>query len=246
MELPLTLPGICWPLHATVGHIGVTTPQITGHFHAGAGQDAIVLCDLVPAGKYRNGAPRHWCRTHQIYWGTQADLADHEASGRMRCKQHASAMGYVLYPEVFDAASHHGLGLAVEADGQLLLHAPAGQGGTPLSRKAVALAIDCRALPGLFHDDIVQINLTPPAVQAYLQARQLGAPLGCVDCTRCHHPHLDLGDFAQSPHQRHTCGNCGHSATHSSEPLVSTPLQRLHDYALRTPQRMVSWLLPAR
>lgn len=242
MQPPLTLPGICWPLHATVGHIAVTTPQITGHFHAGAGLDAIVLCQLVAAGKYRNGVARHWCRTHQTYWGTQADLADQEVSGAMRCKQHASPMGYVLYPEVFDPAVHHDATLGQQEDGQLLLHARSDQDGTLLSRRAVALAIDCRALPGLFHDDIVQINLTPPAVQAYLQARRLGLPQGCASCARCHHPHLDLADFAREPHQRHTCGYCGHSATHSSTPMVSTPLQRLHEFALGVPQRIAAWL----
>lgn len=87
----------------------------------------------------------------------------------------------------------------------------------------------------------MQINLTPPAVQGYLEARQAGAPLGCIDCPRCHHPHLDLAEFAQEPHQRHYCGHCGHSATHSKTEMVSNPLTRLHDYALRTPQRIAAW-----
>lgn len=252
MKLPLTLPGICWPLHATVGHIAVTTPQITGHFNAGAGLDAIVVCDLVPAGKYRNGAARQWCRTHQVYWGTQADLADQSFSGKTRCKHHASLMGYVLYPEVFDPSVHHGASLAQETEhaedaedaentGLLVLRARPDNGGALLARKAMALAIDCRNLPGLFHADIAQINLTPPAVQGYLQARRSGAPLGCIDCPRCHHPHLDLDEFAQEPHQRHYCGHCGHSATHSKEEMVSNPLARLAKYALRTPQRIERW-----
>lgn len=241
MKLPLTLPGICWPLHATVGHIAMTSGQITGHFNAGAGLDAIVVCDLVPAGKYRNGAARQWCRTHQVYWGTQADLADQSFSGQLRCKHHASPMGYVLYPEVFDPAVHHGISLTQDAEGMLALRARSDNGGALLTRKAMALAIDCRSLPGLFHGDIVQINLTPPAVQAYLEARLAGAPLGCVDCPRCHHPHLDLDEFAHEPHQRHYCGHCGHSATHSKEEMVSNPLARLAGYALRVPQRIDQW-----
>lgn len=241
MKLPLTLPGICWPLHATVGHIAVTTTHITGHFNAGTGLDAIVVCDLVPAGKYRNGAPRQWCRTHQMYWGTQADLADQNFSGLTRCRHHASPMGYVLYPEIYDPSTYHGAVLTQDEEGLLVLRARADDGGALLARKAMALAIDCRALPGLFHADIVQINLTPPAVQGYLAARQAGAPLGCIDCPRCHHPHLDLAEFAQEPHQRHYCGHCGHSATHSKTEMVSNPLARLHDYALRTPQRIAAW-----
>ena len=242
MAMPaLTLPGICWPLEATVGHIAVASASITGHFKAGAGTDAIIECDLQDAGKFRNGAPRQWCRSHQCYWGVNADLAALEATGTARCKLHDSAMGYVLYPEVFDPARHHAISLALGNDGLLHLQARSDDGGTLMVRTALALAIDCRALPGLFHPSIVQINLTPPAAAAYLQAVQQQAPLGCSDCARCGHPHLDLGDFALAPHRRHYCGNCGHDATPSAQEMVSTPLQRLRQHALATPQRWQQW-----
>jgi len=238
---PLTLPGISWPLQATVGHIAVSTPGITGHFKAGAGLDAIVACELVDAGKFRNGAPRQWCRTHQCYWGVNADLAQLEASGRRQCKLHGSAMGYLLYPEVFDPARHHASSLTLGEDGLLHLQARSDDGGALLVRTAMALAIDCRALPGLFHPSVAQINITPPAAHAWMEALQQGAPLGCSDCSRCGHPHLDLGDFAQEAHRRHYCGNCGHDATHSAQAMVSSPLHRLREFALRTPQRWRQW-----
>ena len=238
---PLTLPGISWPLDATVGHIAVASSSIAGHFKAGAGLDALIECDLHDAGKFRNGAPRQWCRSHQCYWGVNADLAALEASGTARCKLHDSAMGYLLYPEVFDPARHHAISLAAGDDGLLHLRARSDDGGALMVRTALALAIDCRALPGLFHPSIVQINLTPPAAAAYLQAVQQQAPLGCSDCARCGHPHLDLGDFALAPHRRHYCGNCGHDATHSAQEMVSTPLQRLRQHALATPQRWQQW-----
>lgn len=242
MDTPLTLPGICWPLQASTGHLAVTSTHITGHFHAGAGEDAIVLCALLPAGKFRNGAARHWCRTHQCYWGTQADLADKLATQLLRCRQHASPMGYMLYPPLFDPARFHASTLRLGPDGLLQLRARADDGDALMAHDAAALAIDCRALPGLFPPDIVQLNITPPAAHAYVAALQAGAALDCSDCTRCGHPHLDLGSFALAPHRRHSCGQCGHDASHSATPIVSSPLWRLRQYALRNRTRITEWL----
>ena len=242
MAMPaLTLPGISWPLQATVGHIAVATPGITGHFKAGAGTDATVECELVEAGKFRNGAARQWCRTHQCYWGVKADLAQLDATGRRQCKLQGGAMGYVLYPEVFDPASHHASSLTLGEDGLLHLQARPDAGGALLARTARALAIDCSSLPSLFHPSILQINITPPAAAAYVRAQREAVPLGCSDCSRCGHPHLDLGEFAVEPHRRHYCGNCGHDGTHSAQAMVSNPLQRLREYALRTPKRWRQW-----
>lgn len=242
MAAPLTLPGMCWPLQASTGDLAVTTHHVTGHFRAGAGQDAIVACDLRQAGKFRNGAARQWCRSHQCYWGTQADLASLQATQQQRCRQHASPMGYVLYPELFDPMQFHAATLRLDGDGTLQLRARADLGGALLARDLAVLAIDCRALPGLFQPDIVQLNLTPPAVQAYLAAREAGVPLGCSDCARCGHPHLDLGAFALAPHRRHTCGHCGHDASHSATAIVSTPLWRLREFALGQPRRFAQCL----
>lgn len=241
LSSPLTLPGICWPLHATVGNIAVTTNTITGHFRAGAGLDGLVLCDLSDSGKFRNGAVRHWCRTHQCYWGTQSDLADLAGSGRMRCKLHASPMGYLLYPLVFDIAQYHAITLTHDPDGGLRLEAKADDGGALYARNTSCLAIACSNLAGLFPPAIVQINITPAAAQSYAAALHNGEAQGCSDCAHCGHPHLDLGEFALRPHRRHTCGYCGYDASYSSTALVSTPLQRLGEYALRTPGRISRW-----
>ena len=208
----------------------MTTRHITGHFRAGAGQDAIVVCDLLPAGKFRNGAARYWCRSHQCYWGTQADLAEAQAAERWRCRQPASPMGYVLYPALFDPSQFHATTLRLGLDGLLQLRARVDDGGALFSRDLPALAIDCRALPGLVPPDIVQLNITPPAAQAFAAALQACTPLDCSNCARCGNPHLDLGSFALAPHRRHSCGHCGHDASHSATPIVSTPLWRLRQY----------------
>ncbi|MCE3606102.1 hypothetical protein LXA47_21200 [Massilia sp. P8910] len=220
--------GICWPHEATVGHITVATRALTGHFPADQGDDALVACVLVAAGKYRNGAARHWCRTHQTYWGVKADLAALAHSGTQRCARHAGKMGYALHPPVIDLAACAKVTISCAASGAMeFASVPAAAQATPSGRCA-ALAMcssDTRALfPGT---DIIQVNITPPALLAYTRARASTQALGCVDCARCGHPHLDLGSFAQTPHRRHYCGNCGSDSTHSRAPMVSSPLQAL-------------------
>ena len=217
--------GICWPHSGTVGHITVTNKVIRGSFPGRYGDNATASCAMLAAGKYRNGAPRAWCRTHQHFWGVKADLAAFASSGVHRCASHAAPMGYVRDPLVLDmrllaAVSIHlnPSGIQVEAHP----HAPAAQ----LLRTTVpALALACDAASPLFGDPaIVQVNITPPALHALSAARRSTNAIGCVNCARCGHPHLDLGAFASAAHRRHYCGNCGHDATHSLQSMVSNPL----------------------
>ncbi len=216
--------GICWPHTATVGFLTVTTPFIRGHFPALHGNDGIACCDITPAGKYRNGAARSWCRTHQHYWGVKADLAALAASGLARCACHAHNMGYVLDPLVLDLRHYERVVVAGEPSGMHVRAVPHAQGQAVLVATVPALAI-VPDMP-LFGDcAIVQVNITPPALAA-LAAAGSGA-IGCIACARCGHPHLDLGAFASSAHRRHYCGNCGHDATHSRHALVSNPLSCL-------------------
>jgi hypothetical protein len=69
----------------TLGNIAVFCPTILGSFPDKRGVDAILPCDSVNAGKYRNGASRWWCCTHQAHWGTTADQASFEQYNRMVC-----------------------------------------------------------------------------------------------------------------------------------------------------------------
>lgn len=228
--MPRQVSGICWPLEATVGHIAVETGQLSGDFPAAEGLDAVVDCQLVAAGKYRNGAARHWCRTHQVYWGVKADLADLAASGLRRCARHAGKMGYALHPPAIDLAVCASATIGATPDGAIeAVIAPiAANAARPAPVRCAALALrdsgECALFPGTA---IVQVNITPPALLAYIEARAGGRELGCVCCARCGHPHLDLGSFAQTPHRRHYCGNCGTDSTHSPAAMISSPLHAL-------------------
>jgi hypothetical protein len=93
---------ICWAYGRTLGNIAVTSQSVIGSFDANHGSDAVLPCDFVGAGKFRNGPARWWCRTHQTYWGTKADHASLAQSGVMRCANHSQPMNYVLSPFVLN------------------------------------------------------------------------------------------------------------------------------------------------
>ena len=211
--------GICWPHEGTVGHLTPTSALVCGSFGAQEGNNGRIDCELVQAGKYRNGAARAWCRSHQRYWGVLADLAHRDASGVAQCASHASALGYVLQPRVIDVKAYASVAISLNNSGGLRVTT----GGLSEDTRAVALAYDTAG--GLFDAaDIAQVNITPPAVRAWVAALQSEKPLGCLCCARCGHPHLDLGSFSEREHRRHYCGNCGHDGTHSKLPIISNPI----------------------
>lgn len=225
--------GICWPHEATVGHATVTTPLIHGSFPGAHGSNGVATCDLVRAGKYRNGAERWWCRTHQHYWGTKGDLAALAATAIKRCARHGAPMHYVRDPLVIAPAAQGSISIAIAGDA---LRVQLGN-EPPALHRAIAIAYD-PATTLFSASGILQINVTPPMVAALLTSQ----PQGCVCCSRCGHPHLDLGDFAARPHQRHYCGQCGNDSTHSKTAIVSNPLLPLIGYyrgALNIPSSIV-------
>lgn len=208
--------GICWPQGGTVGHLTVTTPLIHGTFPQAHGDDGLAQCELTPAGKYRNGAARSWCRTHQQYWGTRADLDAQARDAIQRCARHAERVHYVCNPLALDPRAHERIDITLA--GTALLVETDTAPGIVVPALAIAYDFASELFPAT---GIVQINVTPPAVLALQTAD------GCLCCARCGHPHLDLGDFAHRAHKRHYCGHCGTDSTHSKQPMVSNPLHAL-------------------
>ena len=79
------------------------------------------------------------------------------------------------------------------------------------------------------NSDITKVNITPPAAFEFVCALGKGREMGCASCSHCGYPHLDLGDFARTPHRKHFCANCGRDSTWSKTAIVSTPLKPLHE-----------------
>ena len=224
--------GICWPHGGTVGCATATSATMRGQFPSGEGDDARVQCQFAAAGKYRNGAARAWCRTHQQYWGVKADLADLGASGVQRCARHAEPMGYALKPLTLDIKHFASVAISCCGNNGLTVSAlPARAADAAIHARCKAVAIACDPADALFSNtDIIQVNITAAIVRAWHAALHSGQQLGCIACTRCGHPHLDLGTFSEREHRRHYCGNCGHDGTHSAHAIVSTPIFSLLDF----------------
>jgi hypothetical protein len=89
---------VCWAPGRTIGNIAVSSEEAFGMFEGNAGVDAVLPCQIIPAGKFRHGANRWYCKTHQIHWGTKADFAAASESGDVKCSNHLTRMSYVINP----------------------------------------------------------------------------------------------------------------------------------------------------
>ena len=195
------------------------------------------------AGKFRHGAERWWCRTHQTHWGTKAD---HEALGRfgeMRCANHTQRMHYVVSPLTINVHEHAKVGIWCSMPAALStveikprpprihVHVREQTGGMKrVDRDYHAISLLYSDQAGLFRNrEITRVNITPPPAFEFVCGLELGREMGCINCSHCGYPHLDLGDFGRTPHRKHFCGNCGRDSTWSRAPIVSTPLKPLHD-----------------
>lgn len=239
---------ICWAYGRTLGNIAVISPELLGHFPGKVGNDAILPCDFAHAGKFRHGAERLWCRTHQTHWGTKADLEALEQHGAMRCANHAQPMNYVVSPLAINVGDHAEVGIWCSMPAALStaeikprppkIHVHVRE--TESDKKTIDR--DFSAISTLYTSDlglygnqeISRVNITPPSAYDFVAALELGKDMDCINCSHCGYPHLDLGDFAATPHRKHFCGNCGRDSTWSKKPIISTPLMPLHDKFAKT------------
>ncbi len=234
---------ICWSYGRTLGNIAVFNQSMLGSFPASAGNDAILPCDFVNAGKFRHGANRWWCRTHQSHWGTKADLESYARSSVMTCAEHTQPMNYVVSPFVIDIEKFAEVGIwcsmpaaistwpILPRPPRIHVHVRAVAGGAKtVDRDFPAIALDYRSNLGMFDAiEITRVNITPPAAFEFVCGLESAREMNCINCSSCGYPHLDLGDFATKPHRKHFCANCGRDSTWSKVEIVSTPLKPLHD-----------------
>lgn len=234
---------VCWAHGRTLGNIEVHSPDILQHFTRKRAECVALPCDFVHAGKYRHGADRWWCRTHQTHWGTKADFAALQASRTMRCANHAQLMNYDTEPYTVNLDDHAEVGIWCSL--------PAALSTAEIKPRPPKIHVHVRDTPevqkridkdfsvisavysprkGLFGDgDTKRVDITPPTAFDFVCALEAKKDMGCIDCKTCQHPHLDLGEFGKIPHRKHFCANCGRDSTWSKDPIISTPLKPLHD-----------------
>jgi transposase-like protein len=236
---------ISWSYGRTLGSIATVNDELIRSFPDSEGSAAILNCEIVPAGKFQNGMDRWWCRTHQKHWGVLADVADATAVGMLRCAQRTQPMWYVINPYKLSVEDHAEVGVwcslpaALSNRGvppgrhpRLHVHVRDLENGPKVADQ------DFNALTLMFDSNhqllgankIDRVHLSPPAAKDFMLALEFGKSVTCFNCNYCDSPHLDLGEFVNSPHRKHLCGNCGRDSTWSQSPSASTPLKPLHDY----------------
>jgi len=232
---------ICWSYGRTLANIAVFSPALLGCFPNRAGADATLPCDFVSAGKFRHGAPRWWCRTHQTHWGTKADQKSLAASGVMACANHEQSMNYVVGPLELNVDDYDEVVITCSLPPALsttdvssrapVIRVNLSRGGENVATtEHPAISLVYKNQLGLFAaNEIARVNITPPAALEFVLALEANRALTCIACSHCRFPHLDLGDFARKPHRKHFCANCGRDSTWSKDPIVSTPLKPLYD-----------------
>jgi len=233
---------ICWSYGRTLANIAVYSPQLLGHFPDSAGTDARLPCEFVDAGKFRHGAPRWWCRTHQTHWGTKADQQSVAQSLAMTCANHQQSMNYVLTPFELNVDDYDlievtcclppaiSTRIITRASPTIELRLRTGAKSKTSTTQHAAISLVYEQQLGLFKNgEIARVNITPPAALDFVLALEANRAMTCISCSHCQYPHLDLGDFARKPHRKHFCANCGRDSTWSKEPIISTPLKPLHD-----------------
>ncbi|MBO9551738.1 MULTISPECIES: hypothetical protein [unclassified Pseudomonas] len=238
-----TASAICWAPGRTIGNIAVNSEGVFGSFTAKSGDNAVLPCNIVPCGKFRNGADRWYCKTHQIHWGIKADIAAVPPTGEVTCSNHLMGMSYVVDPLVVDFNDFEEIGVwcslppALSSD-KIVPRAPkihvhkrfSGDNKKLLDRDFDAIVCSYNQNLGLFSSsEITQIQITPPAAFEFVKSLENDREMACVTCKKCGYPHLDLGSFANTPHAKHFCGNCGNDSVWSEGKIVSTPLKPLHD-----------------
>ncbi|MDZ7969704.1 MAG: hypothetical protein RM368_32975 [Nostoc sp. DedSLP03] len=237
---------IVWAEGRTLGNAVPFSERVKGMFpEADRGTDAILPCDIVPCGKFRNGAQRWWCRTHQMHWGTKADIQQViKSEGIMECSNKSQPMHYVKKPLVLNPSDYAG-GVGIWAalptainttdepdttEVQIHVHARPdldGQKSIDRNYPVVVITAPEPSLPLFSTGTVKRVAIAPPYALAYLEAVVKRLPLDTLYCHNCQHPHLDLGDFALNPHKKHFCGNCGVDSNWSSRPIISSPIYEL-------------------
>lgn len=234
---------VCWAPGRTIGNIAVSSEETFGLFEKRSGDDAILPCQIIPAGKFRHGAKRWYCKTHQVHWGTKADFASASETGEVRCSNHAMGMSYVVDPLEIEFKDFEEIGIWCSL--------PQALSSRPIKNRSPRIHVhkrfsggqektidhDFDAIVCSYHEkmdlfenpEITKIQVTPPAAFEFIKSIEEGRETACITCKSCGYPHLDLGDFANTPHRKHFCGNCGTDTIWSKEAIVSTPLKPLHD-----------------
>ncbi|MFK8067143.1 MAG: hypothetical protein AB8D52_02765 [Gammaproteobacteria bacterium] len=232
---------ICWSKNNTIGNIALCSEEIFDPTSKKSAVDVVLPCQFIPAGKFRHGVKRWYCKTHQTHWGTKADFMTAFESGELCCKNHLKRMSYVINP--YDLEFKNFKEIIIRCT------LPPALSSDKIPKRPPQIHVEKRvkndqkidlnfdALICSYYDQttslpnpqITKIQVTSITAFEFVRAVDEGRELSCVTCKKCNHAHLDLGDYAEKPHRKHFCGNCGNDNVWTKDKAISTPLKPLHD-----------------
>lgn len=185
-------------------------------------------CEVIGVGKFRNGRPKVWCKTHaQVVKDVEASECTCSRSVvRLRClslqvDRYAGGLGiWGSLPPAIDTAMS-------DMDSESLLrgvHVHARS--EPMARKDIDETYDVVAL---FRDEHLLVTLDTNSATALVQSRIAGLEPRSIQCSRCHAEHIDEGWFAVTPHRKHQCLCCGREFYQKTSHIGSPIEERLRE-----------------
>lgn len=165
-------------------------------------------CDVISVGKFRNGSPKAWCKTHAefVRSGQGTTCVASGTVYRLRClsmdvDKFDGGIGiWGSLPPAIDTAPS---GLDFEA---LLKGVHVHARRDHHTNKEVDDTYD---MVVLFRDGHPLITLDTHSATALVQSRIANMPTRLVQCSHCNADHLDEGWFAVNLHRKHQCLCCG-------------------------------------
>jgi hypothetical protein len=236
---PAGVEAAIWSKRHTLGHITISNSDpLVKEIKQYSGT---LPCYLVPAGKFRNGKERMWCRTHQYHFGRKGDI--------QKCGHADLEMEVMWHPPEINPRRYPGqlaiwyalppmltIGAPIPEETGIHIHGRV----DPDGKKTLDRTFPCVLVAVPDSLDIMPdwIVITPPAAESWLYATENDIPMTVEKCRYCSTPHLDLGYFAQKPHRMHLCGNCGREFRVQSH-TVSNPLSLLATALEKRPREYI-------
>jgi hypothetical protein len=190
---------------ATLTDINPETPGLRAREYS---RELSGICEVLKVGKFRNGTPKAWCKTHAQFVRQSEATHCRDAGSviKLRClsldiDQYAGGIGvWGSLPPAIDTAS-------TEMDSESLLrgvHVHARR--EPRVKKEVDETYD---LVALFRGSELLVLLDTASATALVQSHIANLPTRLIQCSHCGAEHIDEGWFAVVPHRKHQCMCCG-------------------------------------
>lgn len=165
-------------------------------------------CSVVQVGKFRNGSPKAWCRTHAEF--VRPANASECARAGSRIALRCLSLGVDQYPG--------GIGIwgslppAIDTvdstvdEESLLEGVHVHARSHPKAKKQVDETYD---LVALFRSGELLIAIDTDSATSLVQSRIANLQSARVECNHCGAVHIDEGWFAVNSHRKHQCMCCG-------------------------------------